>query len=494
MSIMSDELMRHYAEVSPLEFYREIFPDGELDTWAEGDDPKTPGKYVGIAVEITKEKKANGKPLVKRYSITDELDGVDYLTYSKNFCVMAPISYAGKSRESSNARIMYALCIELDNLIVTKDGRQRGLEQLIFQWSERADWIPQPTFLVASGSGVHLYYVFEEGIPLFKNVVESLKRYKYELTEKIWNRKTTSSIGDQIQHESVFQAFRMVGTPTKAGDKVRAYRTGDRVSIKYMNHFVGEKNQIATVYKSNLLLKEAQEKYPEWFERRVINKQPRGSWTCSRAVYEWWYSKILNGATVGHRYYCLMMLCIYAIKCDIPEDELEEDCLKLMEIFDQKSDKDENRFTEKDVYDALQAFYDKTLVTYPVNSIQNRSGIEIPKNKRNGRKRALHVKFMNLNKEFKVANGECTAGGRPRGSGTAQWAVQRWRGDNPTGTKAACIRVTGLSKPTVYKWWDEPIKEDPYALDLDNVFEIGRIKHDTLEEGLTKAKKDGKIQ
>ena len=31
--------------------------------------------------------------------------------------------------------------------------------------------------------------------------------------------------------------------------------------------------------------------------------------------------------------------------------------------------------------------------------------------------------------------------------------VQNWRRNNPKGTKADCIRETGLSKPTVYKWW-----------------------------------------
>lgn len=30
----------------------------------------------------------------------------------------------------------------------------------------------------------------------------------------------------------------------------------------------------------------------------------------------------------------------------------------------------------------------------------------------------------------------------------------RWRLDHPRGKKADCIRDTGLSKPTVYKWWD----------------------------------------
>lgn len=44
--------------------------------------------------------------------------------------------------------------------------------------------------------------------------------------------------------------------------------------------------------------------------------------------------------------------------------------------------------------------------------------------------------------------------GRPKGSGTAQEKVQQFRAEHPEATKAECIRVTGLSKPTVYKWWD----------------------------------------
>lgn len=474
MASISDELSRLFEEVDAMDFYREIFPEGELDEWSDDPEERTKGKYTAIAVEITKEKKKDGRPLVKRYSITDELDGIDALTYSKNFCVLAPISYAGKSRESTNARVMYALCIELDNLIASKNGRQRGLEALMNQWTERVDWIPRPTFLVASGSGVHLYYVFEEGIPLFKNVVDSLKLYKRELTWKIWNRHTTTDIGDKIQHESIFQAFRMVGTRTKKDDVVRAYRTGERLSIDYMNHFVDPKNQIVTVYKSKLSKGEARAKFPEWYERRIVNGQPRGRWTCDRAVYEWWYSKVLNGATVGHRYYCLMMLCIYAVKCDISREELEEDCFRLMKILDEKTDKPENRFTEKDVLDALQAFEDKSLVTYPVTSIQNRSGIDIPRNKRNHRKKAIHVKIMTSTRDILYPEGEWrNKDGRPKGSGTAHEKVQRWRQDNPEGTKKECKDSTGLTYPTIRKWWDVPLRRE-----YGNFTELSKEEHD----------------
>ena len=57
MSIFSDWLDVYFDEVTPYEFYRDIFAPGELDT----KDSYTKGKYTGIAVEVTREKKKNGK-------------------------------------------------------------------------------------------------------------------------------------------------------------------------------------------------------------------------------------------------------------------------------------------------------------------------------------------------------------------------------------------------------------------------------------------------
>lgn len=36
---------------------------------------------------------------------------------------------------------------------------------------------------------------------------------------------------------------------------------------------------------------------------------------------------------------------------------------------------------------------------------------------------------------------------------SAEQIVKEWRESHPDGKKADCIRDTGLSKPTVYKWW-----------------------------------------
>lgn len=452
MNILADVLKNKFEEIYPMDFYREIFPVGELDK----KDAMTKGKYTGVAIEITNEKRKDGRQLIRRYTVTDELDQIAALLDSDNFCVLAPISYIGKNRKNESARIMYALIVELDDLIV-KGDEQFGLDRLMTQWTERVYWIPKPTYTVASGTGLHLYYLFEKPIPLFTNVVSELKKFKRELTEKIWNRNVTTSTGNKIQQETIFQAFRMVGTITKKGDRVHAFRTGEPVTIEYMNKYVHKENRITMIYKSKLTLEQAEKKYPDWYQKRIVKGDPKGHWTCKRDLYDWWKRRITDEAVVGHRYYCLMMLVIYAIKCNIDRVELESDCFELMRIFEERTDNENNHFTEKDVIDALQSFEDKELVTYPVNSMANRSGIEIKKNKRNYRKlKTTHQEYRRGIKSLKIQLGEnenWDKGGRPKGSGTKEDIVKKWREKNPIGRKIDCINQTKLSKATVYKWW-----------------------------------------
>ena len=110
---------------------------------------------------------------------------------------------------------------------------------------------------------------------------------------------------------------------------------------------------------------------------------------------------------------------------------------------------DTNRFTEKDVMDALQAYYDKDLVRYPIGSISYNSGIHIERNKRNFRKQRIHLKIARSTLD--IMNEE--SGKSLQGRKQKKDVVQSWRLEHPSGSKAECIRDTGLSKPTVYKWW-----------------------------------------
>lgn len=459
MNALTEWLYDHFDEVDPRDFYRYIFPAGELEKRGE----YVKGKYNGIIVAVTGRKKWNGKAEVKRYTMTDDLDAVDVACDSDDFCLCSPISYAGKSRTADHARVVYAIAVDVDRLQMYADGRPLGLMNLWERHIKKLERLPQPTFIVSSGSGLHLYYVLDRPIPLFKETVYDLQEFKRELTRLIWHDTIVDikSVHD-IQQEGIYQGFRMPGTVTKFGDRAVAFKTGDRVTVDYLNSFVRDQYQIKHfTYKSKLTRAEAAEKYPDWYKRRIEDKEGRGSWAVNRAVYDWWLGQIKAGATVGHRYYCMMTLAMYARKCGqynakqnpnpVTRDELERDCFGLVEQFDAMTNDDNNHFDNDDVLDALEAYDDKW-IRYPRKAIEYRSGITIPANRRNGRKRSDHIQLMNFVRDQINHNETWNKIGNGRKSKRDQ--VQLWRLEHPDGSKADCIRDTGISKPTVYKHWD----------------------------------------
>ena len=440
---IADALNSTFDEVTYRDFYRDIFPIGSFEEKGIYED----GKYNGIVVSV-----GCGDKQTKRYTVTDELGVLDELVKTDDFCLLSPISYAGKSRRSSNARFMYALAIDLDG-IETKEQWdffmeqiENGHEMLSFVWG-----LPKPTYLVASGTGIHIYYVFEKPIPMFQNIVEQMEVLKKRLTWQAWTQGA-SSLHDNVLYESLFQGFRVVGTITKRGERCRAFRVGEKVTVDYLNGFVpGEYRAEKFAYKSDLRLSEAKEKYPEWYQRRVVEGKPKKTWTCKKDLYDWWIRKLTAGAEQGHRYWCIMTLATYAKKCGVPKDVLEADAYGLIPLMNTRGDK----FTEDDVLHALEAFSD-SYITYPIDTIVTRTGIKIEKNKRNGRKQATHLKIARSTLAIMNEEQEKALQGRPKGSGTAEKKVQDWRKQHPDGTKKQCKDDTGLSYPTIRKWWDTP--------------------------------------
>lgn len=452
-NVFSDWLETYFDEVTPYEFYRGIFPAGELEKQGE----YVKGMYCGIAIEVTREKKPNGKPKIKRYSITDDLNTVEKLTQSDNFCLCSPISYAGKERTADNARFMYAMAIDLDRVRIV-DGEPSGLISLWNGHIESVGRIPKPTYIVSSGSGLHLYYVFDKPIPLFQNIAKQLQALKRDLTTKVWGYGIVDIKSDKdIQQEGIYQGFRMPGTVTKQGSRARAFLTGDNVTLDDLNGYVSEGSRVTEyTVKKELTKSKAKELYPEWYERRIVQGKPSGVWHISRNLYDWWKREILEKAAVGHRYWCMMTLSVYAYKCGmydpkhnpnpVTREELEKDCFEIMAHFETLTNDDKNHFNEADVMDALEA-YDSKWVKYPRDTIEYRCGFELPHNRRNGRKQADHIKLMNYIRE--ELNGNKDWHGRK----SKKDDVEIWQANHPDGCKADCIRDTGLSKKTVYKYW-----------------------------------------
>jgi hypothetical protein len=144
----------------------------------------------------------------------------------------------------------------------------------------------------------------------------------------------------------------------------------------------------------------------------------------------------------------MMCLAIYASKCDIPKQRLKKDIQDVFVIL--KEIEHVNELTQDDVQSALEA-YGKEYYNYTIDDIEHLTDIRIERNKRNGRKQEQHLIFSRGVREIKGRMGEkISGGGRP----SARQRVVDYRQQHPEATKAEAIRETGLSKKTVYKWWN----------------------------------------
>ena len=124
-------------------FYRDLFPLGTFEEQLGKQDtyPKT-NKGNGFIVYTTKNDTKHTR------MVFDDLQAIFEL--QDNECAfMSPIAYFGKNRTSANARLLFALTFDLDDV---------GKEEIDIFWGYHIfqKHYPRPTYVVNSGGGVHL--------------------------------------------------------------------------------------------------------------------------------------------------------------------------------------------------------------------------------------------------------------------------------------------------------------------------------------------------
>lgn len=430
-----------YEEVDPLDFYREIFPVGSFQE--QGNTERKSGN--GMLVY----KNEHGQHWHKL--IFDDLAEIPNW-YGIEDVYIRSASFIGKNTKNENASMIYALVFDLDGQGITE-------LQMVTQFMRKGTNIPKATFVVLSGHGLHLYYVLEKPIRATMNNIRKLNKLKEGVTKLIWNRYTSNI--EKIQFQYCLQGFRMVGSASKMGKRypVRAYRFSDEhytieelvswiPKLKEWDEYRIDMTERDTVPKDT-----AKKLWPDWYEYR-INQGKSSKWHIKRDLYDWWKNKIVEGATYGHRYFCLMCLAIFAIKCDVSEEELKRDALELVPILDRLSNDTDpkSRFTEEDALCALHGYRDN-FKTWGRDKLSLVSAIPMPPNKRNYRTRAEHLVLARGIKDIKKKMGEVVEG-RPKGSGTKKEIIVQWKLEHPKGRKADCHRDTGIDPKTIRKWWD----------------------------------------
>lgn len=468
----------------PRDFYRFLFGDGFLEergVQVDWDEPGG-GKPNAIAIVITHQSKGDARPVARHHAFHDGFDDMDDFvseSLSRNeTAIMAPVSYFGRRRDARHAQYLHALTFDLDGVGTEQLGNllkqtRNGHDPAMPKWTS----MPQPSAIVNSGQGLHLYYVLERPVPLVPKVIPFLQKLKQQLTKVIWTEYTSSIPRDQMQFQGIYQGFRMVGTTTKLngpgeGDKRRdpyeatCFRYSDggrpwRVPVDYLVGYAGLergggsegvellRDLLATGGRTPL--ERARKLWPDWYSRRVVNGAPAGRWTAHRALYDWWLETIRRGATYHHRYYCLQALATYANKAGVPFDELERDAYSLVPFLDELTEEPSNHFTESDAAAAIEAYHDGLAHRSTRGYIELKTAIQIPANKRNGRKQEVHLAgaraVQEVNDKFNGTNWRDGNGRKPKCDLIRSYAVE-----HPNESNVAISRALGVSRTTVVKW------------------------------------------
>lgn len=388
-----------------------------------------------------------------------------------DFCILNGLTYFGRKNVQEHASKMFAMIFDLDGVTdTTLNAFLNGAYEV--------DAYPIPNYIILSGSGVHLYYLFEEPIPLFPNLKLQLKEFKYALTENLWNAHT--SMYKSKQKQGINQGFRVIGGKTKKDSlesRVRAFQLNTHPFTlaqlcEYVpaNHRVDENKRFK---ESKMSLEEAKKKYPEWYERVVVKKDTRiVRWKIEEkvhgdnpyALYDWWRKQIKEGAAYNHRYFCLMCLAIYGVKCNVPREQVEKNAYEFVPFLNGINPSDP--FTESDVKSALEC-YDYRYCTFPLKDIISISGIKIDSNIRKRRPQKLHMDIISKTRDTIYPNGEWrNKEGRPVGSGTKEQVVREYMEAHPEASVSEIAKAVGVSRPTVYKYKDkEPVKMEKSKID-----------------------------
>lgn len=448
-----------------------------------------PGQEFSLQMDYSKYRMWRYNPIIffkedrkvqHRVLLKDDVESMEFLQ-NRKFAIVSPATFVGRTNTYVNARYLYAIAIDLDGIGVKEVGwLLNGMKKGRF---------PMANIIVNSGHGVHVYYLLEKPVAMYEPRVKLLNRIKTGLTRIIW---TVSLFGvEKAQIQSVIQGFRVPGSLTKFGKPVVAFCNykAPLHTLEDLNRYVPDKSKLKKEVNYHLskkelqqladkngynptgvTLQEARQRWPEWYASRVIGKSRIGkTWNVNRGLYDWWLKKLRDCREVEehHRYWCILTLVVFAVKCGVPRDAVEKDALGLVAAFDKLSSTVDNPFTADDVMDAMRA-YDANYNKWPRHTIQATTGIIIPSCRRNGRDQDVHLRRIRMLQEADYPNGSWREGnGRKKGSvvkasdSRCAAIVKDWQGKHPgNGNKSLCARDTGLSRPTVHKWWSIALAKD----------------------------------
>lgn len=422
-----------------------------------------------------------------------EVDDIqDYLHL--NDVAISPCLFYANWRKKRLLNYVSAFVLDIDKL------RPWHLQRFIRLFEEGR--LLMPTFIANSGSGVHFYYLLDQMLRCDSNYHEAENQIAEAVYNGLYNEIIKKEKWSDAQRHWIGQDYRVVNSRTKLNQISKIYKVGETYTIEQLIDYFDIKIDRKKRYASKRMVKyagniardlkldppdytNAKETYTfikankdEAYRFREQRREERAKKAAKgkkakRPVT--WYKNTLaymqDHTQPGHRFSAMKALAIIAFKESVPREVFVDDIEALSEYwsaFNWKGD----RFNEKNVEAIVRLFDNGSKYSNTTSEVLEQwLGYKFKRigNKRNGRSQEEHLGRARAVQAFDDPEGSWrNKEGRP----SAEQTVQEYRKAHPEAKKADCIRDTGLSKPTVYKWWDgapKPKKASKQQLIIEDV-------------------------
>ena len=332
-SILADR----FAPVSPLDYYVDMY----------GADIDQPRPYVTASATT-------------RIHTAQNIDELLEIAVFRNDCYTPPASFFGRV-SLDTLRRLYAFVIDLDNVSLS------DLRLLI----SNSFFNLIPTYVVNSGNGLHLVYLLDEPVETFKSRIHFLNSLFSNVKSHFDN------IGSyHVDHgTSLLQSYRVVGSQTKRGEIVQAFKTGGRWGIDRLAAALGITAPTTTAGQP----------------ATVPEATPRPSSVVPfPSARRGFYSHVLERmgeVNEGHRETAMFALAVIAYKCRIPRSQIEHDLKIVYDILNAKG----TPMKLAEITKAMNGYQLKYIRTR-AEKLESWLGFEFERTtKRNGRTRAEHL-------------------------------------------------------------------------------------------------------
>lgn len=376
---------------------------------------------------------------------------------------VAPASFINGCYSSACCKDLYAFVVDIDRI-------EPDTLKAIIENKNLGMMTPMPTYIINSGNGVHFYYVFDTPVPhYFRNqpVLKDMYRTLCSTTSKNILAKT--------DWHAITQPFRLPGTLTKLGQLVTAWKCGAKWTPVELGKRLGvpastldlqvrpllSQHEFNAEKERRAALMEAQSEIAAMSDQTKKKKKGRKPWVSSLEGKTGFYLSCLQRCyektPEGTRYRSMMALTVVARKCGYPKEQLEHD-LNMLLVHYSKIGK---HMKQAEVKKALRMYTEKALKTKS-ETLEQWFGWGFPrigemlKERQKEKGKTTRSKSEIWERARKIRDIDYPNGSWRNKSGapSKQQEIRWWRVEHPDGTPKECIKDTGISKNTVYKWWN----------------------------------------